>query len=62
MQVDAAKTEGLGQANKTFSVRALKAVLSNGEIETLLTNLNQAQLPLEQAVQLYFKRWGIKTA
>ena len=48
--------------NKDFSVRVLKVVLSTGETETLLTNLNQEQLPLDQAGQLYFKRWGIETA
>ena len=45
-----------------FSVRVLKVTLSNGDTETLLTNLQQEQLPLEQAAQLYFKRWGIETA
>ena len=65
LQVDAVKTEGwitLTHENKNFSVRVLKVVLSTGEIETLLTNLNQEQLPFDQAGQLYFKRWGIETA
>ena len=65
LQVDAVKTEDwvtLTCENKDFSIRVLKLVLSTGETETLLTNLNQEQLPLNQAAQLYFKRWGIETA
>ena len=65
LQVDAVKTEDwvtLSHENQDFSVRVLKVTLSNGTTETLLTNLHQGQLPLEQAAQLYFKRWGIETA
>ena len=65
LQVDAVKTEGwitLSHENRNFTVRVLKVTLSNGETETLLTNLNQEQLPWGQAAQLYFKRWGIETA
>ena len=36
--------------------------LASGETETLLTNLNQKQLPIRNAGELYFKRWGIETA
>ena len=65
LQVDAVETEDwvvLTHESKDYSVRVLKVVLSTGETETLLTNLNSYQLPLEQAAQLYFKRWGIETA
>ena len=65
LQVDAVKAEDwvtLAHENRNFSVRVLKVALSTGEAETLLTNLNQEQLPLDQAGQLYFKRWGIETA
>ena len=65
LQVDAVKTEDLvmlSHENQDFTVRVLKVTLSSGETETLLTNLNQEQLPREQAAQLYFKRWGIETA
>ena len=65
LQVDAVKTEDwvtLSHDNKDFTVRVLKVTLSTGETETLLTNLNQEQLPWEQAAGLYFKRWGIETA
>ena len=65
LQIDAIKTEDwvtLAHENRNFSIRVLKVVLSTGETETLLTNLNQEQLPLNQAAQLYFKRWGIETA
>jgi len=36
--------------------------LDNGETEILLTNLNQKQLSIREAGELYFKRWGIETA
>ena len=65
LQVDAVETEDwvtLTHEGKDYPVRVLKVVLSNGETETLLTNLNPNQLPLDQATQLYFKRWGIETA
>ena len=65
LQVDAVETEDwvtLTHEGKDYSVRVLKVVLSTGETETLLTNLNSYQLPLDQAAQLYFKRWGIETA
>ncbi len=65
LQADAIKTEGwitISHLGKDFSVRALKVTLPNGETETLLTNLDEIQLPLSQAAELYFKRWGIETA
>lgn len=40
----------------------LKVSLSSRDTETLLTNLDETQLPLSQAAQLYFKRWAIETA
>jgi IS4 transposase len=39
----------------------LKIRLDSGETETLLTNLNQKQLPIREAGALYFKRWGVET-
>ena len=45
-----------------YTVRVLKIRLSSGETETLLTNLNQKQLPIRNPGELYFKRWGIETA
>ena len=65
LQVDAVKTEDwvtLTHEGKDYSVRVLKVVLSTGETEALLTNLDPNQLPLDQAAQLYFNRWGIETA
>lgn len=59
------KDEGwitVSHEDKQFPVRVLKVSLSSGETETLLTNLNESQLPLSQAAQLYFKRWAIETA
>ena len=65
LQADAVKKEGwitISRLGKDFSVRVLKVTLPNGETETLLTNLDEMQLPLAQAAELYFKRWGIETA
>jgi hypothetical protein len=65
LQADAIKTQGwvdLSHKGREYCVRVLKVVLPNGETETLLTNLNQKQLPIRCAARLYFKRWGIETA
>ena len=65
LQVDAIESEGwvrLSHEGEEFSVRVLKVPLSSGEMETLLTNLDEKQLPLSQAATLYFKRWSIETA
>lgn len=64
LDVDRIKTQGkvtITYNGQTFSVRVLKIRLSNGEMETLITNLNQKQLPIRNAAQLYFQRWGIET-
>lgn len=65
LEVDAIRTQGwvtLKHEGKLFRVRVLKVKLSSGETETLLTNLNQKQLPIAQAGELYFKRWGVEVA
>lgn len=65
LQADAIKSDGwisLSHGSEEFSVRVLKVPLSSGETETLLTNLDEKQLPLPQASELYFKRWTIETA
>lgn len=65
LQADAIKSEGwitLSHEGREFSVRVLKAPLSSGDTETLLTNLDDKQLPFSQAADLYFKRWTIETA
>ena len=46
---------------KDFSVRVIRVILPSGETEILLTNLDSASLPADQAGELYFKRWGIET-
>jgi hypothetical protein len=43
-------------------VRVLKVKLKSGETETLLTSLNQKQLPINKASGLYFKRWAVETS
>ena len=46
---------------KTYSVRIIKVTLDTGEIETLVTNLDNHDLLYDQAADLYFKRWKIET-
>lgn len=48
-------------AGKSYSVRVMKVVLDSGEIETLVTNLSEKDLPYSEAGDLYFKRWAIET-
>jgi hypothetical protein len=43
-----------------YKVRVIKPVLQSGEIETLVTNLSEDELPYDQAGSLYFKRWCIE--
>ena len=65
LEVDKVKTQGyvtLTSRGESFRVRVLKVKLPTGEIETLLTDLNQKQLPIKKAGALYFKRWGIEVA
>jgi hypothetical protein len=43
-----------------YKVRVIKVKLDSGEIETLLTNVDEQTLPCNQAGELYFKRWRIE--
>ena len=48
--------------SKTYRVRVIKVILpKTGEVETLVTNLNENELPYEKAGEIYFLRWGIET-
>lgn len=63
LEADKVKTQDwitLEHEEKHFSVRVLKVKLPNGETETLLTSLNQKQLPIGKAAGLYFKRWAVE--
>lgn len=65
LQADGIQSEGwirLSHEEEEFSVRILKVSLPSGETETLVTNLDEEQLPLSQAAELYFRRWTIETA
>lgn len=65
LDIDRIKTQGnvvLRHDGQEFSVRVLKVLLPSGETETLLTNLEPQKLPICDAADLYFKRWGIETA
>jgi hypothetical protein len=47
----------------TIKIRAIKVVLSSGEVEILLTSLlSKEQYPQELFKELYFKRWGVEKA
>jgi hypothetical protein len=64
LEVDAIETQGkiaVTHGGITHTIRVLKIRLDSGETETLLTNLNQKQLPIREAGELYFKRWGVET-
>lgn len=65
LEADKVKTQDwipLEHEGKHLSVRVLKVNLPTGEIETLLTSLNQKQLPIRKAAKLYFKRWAVETS
>lgn len=65
LKADAVKTQDwitLSHGENEFRVRVLKVIIPGGETETLLTNLTEEQLPLSEASELYFKRWGIESA
>ena len=44
-----------------LTVRVLKLLLPSGDVETLITDLTPAELPLDEALDLYFLRWGVET-
>lgn len=64
-EADAIKTQGwihITHNGQESSVRVLKVTLPTGEVETLLTSLNQKKLPINKAGELYFERWKVETA
>ena len=48
-------------AGTVLTVRVLKLLLPSGEVETLITDLTPVELPLGEALDLYFRRWGVET-
>ena len=65
LEADLEKTQGwitVAHDGKSYPVRVLKIKLSTGEVETLVTSLNQKQLPIRKAGALYFERWKVETA
>lgn len=65
LEADLEKTQDwitIAHNGKAYPVRVLKVKLSSGEVETLVTSLNQRQLPLRKAGALYFERWKVGTA
>lgn len=47
------------ELNQEVSLRIIRVLLPSGEVETLLTNL--FELPYEQFMSLYFRRWPVET-
>ena len=65
LAADTMRTQGwirIENEGETYPVRVLKVRLSTGEMETLVTSLNQKQLPIVNAGALYFERWKVETA
>lgn len=46
---------------KSYKLRFYRFKLISGEIETLVTNLDETEVSDNELVELYFKRWGIET-
>ncbi|HZK72133.1 MAG TPA: IS4 family transposase [Clostridia bacterium] len=47
--------------NKSYSLRVIKFLLDSGETETLITNLTEYMVTIDEFKDLYFKRWPIET-
>jgi hypothetical protein len=47
--------------NRIYRVRIIKVALDSGESETLITNLDEKELPYSDAADQYFRRWAIET-
>lgn len=52
----------LSHNGQNIRIRVIKVKLQSDEVETLLTNLDEKQLPYKDVADLYFKRWEIETA
>jgi hypothetical protein len=50
-----------GKTRECIKFRVIKFNLSTTEEEILITNLSKQQLSIEEAKELYAKRWGIET-
>lgn len=46
---------------KSYKLRFYRFKLISGEIETLVTNLDETEVSDNELAELYFKRWGIET-
>jgi hypothetical protein len=51
----------LAYSKGTLKVRVIKFALPSGEIETLVTNIFDAQMGIEEFKKLYFMRWPVET-
>lgn len=47
--------------NHTITVRMLRIRLDSGELEILMTSLDQIKFPYSDFKELYFKRWTVET-
>lgn len=56
------KKQGLSfETGDSVSFRVIKFKLDSGEEEILITNISKDKLGVDEAKELYFKRWGIET-
>jgi hypothetical protein len=65
LEADAVKTQDkiiLTHDGLEYTIRVLKVTLPTGEVETLVTSLNQKQLPIRKAANLYWRRWAVETS
>lgn len=51
----------INHENRAFKLRCKRFSLPSGEIETLVTNLQSAELHDDEMMDLYATRWGIET-
>ena len=51
----------LNNKGKIVRLRAIRFTLDSGEEELLITNIEDAELGIQDFKTLYFKRWGIET-
>ncbi len=52
----------ISNKGKEYQVRVIKLILNTGEIETLITNLDNSEFEVTDFQQLYAMRWSVETA
>lgn len=60
-EIDSDKRKDYWITIRKAKVRIIKTVLETGEMETLITNLDEKEFETHEFKELYFKRWPIET-